>query len=155
MSKTFAANKSIILGIILWGVILNSFYKNGLSGILNLEPVHLIVQPLIILLVGTIWFGIRYVVIDEQLKIKLGPFTTFTVDVKNIESISRSYRITSSPAPSLRRIDLKLRNGVFLLLSPAQEQEFIQTLSEINPSIQNNVKNESTKGFMKLLNWLL
>ena len=155
MTRTFGANKSILLGILLWGVVLNAFYNFGLQGILNLEPVHLIVQPLILLLVGTIWFGIQYIVTNEQLKIKLGPFTTFTVEVKNIESISRSYNPLSSPAPSLRRINLRFRNGAFLLLSPANEQEFIRILSEINPSIRNNVKNGPSKGLIKLLNWIL
>ena len=155
MNRSFGTNKSIILGILLWGVVLNAFYKFGLPGIVNLKPVHLIAQPLILLLVGTIWFGIKYIITNEQLKIKLGRFTTFTVEVKNIESISRSYNPLSSPAPSLRRINLKFRNGAFLLLSPANEQEFIKILSEINPNIQNNIIDNQSEGLIKFLNWFL
>ncbi len=154
MNRTFGANKGIILGIILWGAILHAFFKVGLPGILNLELVHLIVQPLILLLVGTIWFGIRYRISDEQLKIMLGPFTVFRVNVFNIESVERSYNPLSSPAPSLRRINLRLRNRGFLLISPANEQEFIRTLSEMNPNIHNNV-NAPTNRLIKLIHWLL
>lgn len=155
MNRTFKSNKGIILGIILWGAFLNAFYEMGLPGILNLEPIHLIIQPLILVLLGTIWFGIRYIISDEQLKIKIGPFTTYTVDIENVESISRSYNPLSSPAPSLRRINLKLRNRGFLLISPANELQFIDKLTEVNPVIQNKVKNELVNGLVKFFYWLL
>ena len=155
MNKTFGTNKSILLGIVLWGIILTHFYRIGIPRILNLELIPMAIQLFIIALVGTIWFGIRYQISNAQLKIKLGPFTTYKVNPTDIESISRSYNPLSSPAPSLRRINLKLRYGGFVLLSPKQEKLFIGTLMELNPKINNNLNEESSgelsKFFLKLL----
>lgn len=155
MDRTFRTHKGVILGLIIWGSVLAAFYRVGLPGILNREPVHLITQSFIFLLVGTIWFGIRYRISNGKLKINLGPFTPWEVDIKNIKTISRSYNPLSSPAPSLRRINLKLRDGGFLLLSPRNEQLFIRTLTDLNPAISNNVPNDSSDSLTKFFHWLL
>lgn len=153
--KTFSAKKGILLGLVIWSVLLGAFFKVGLPGIMNLQTGQLILQPLIFLFVGTIWFGIRYQVSAKQLKVKLGPFSPWKVDILDIQSISRSYNPLSSPAPSLRRIILKMKGGGFLLLSPLKEQEFIHTLTEVNPSIQNKVEEEATGRMTRFFYWLL
>ena len=122
---------------------------------MNLQTPHMIMQPLIFLFVGTIWFGIRYQVNDKLLKIKLGPFIPWKVDIMDIQTVSRSYNPISSPATSLRRISFKIKGGGLLLLSPLKEQEFIQALIEVNPEIQNKVKEESAGGLTRFWYWLL
>lgn len=155
MNKTFGTKKGILLGLVIWGAILSTFFGIGLGGGFNFRPVPLIINLSILLFVGTIWFGIRYQVVETQLNIKLGPFTPWKADIMDIQSVSRSYNPLSSPATSLRRINLKLKGGGFLLLSPYKEQEFIKALIQVNPEIQNKVEEESVSWLTKFWYWLL
>ncbi|XOV92922.1 MAG: PH domain-containing protein [Bacteroidota bacterium] len=155
MNKTFGTKKGVLLGLVIWGALFAAFFRVGLPGMMNLQTPHLIMQPLIFLFVGTIWFGIRYQVTEKELQIKLGPFTPWKVDIMDIQAISRSYNPLSSPATSLRRISFKIKGGGLLLLSPLKEKEFIQALVKVNPEIKNKMEEDNARGFTRFLYWLL
>lgn len=155
MKKTFSANKSILVGIILLVIILPQFYQVVIPNIVNLDLIPLVIQLSKLSLVGFIWFGIRYEVSNEQLRIKLGPLNLYKLNIADIESFSRSYNPLSSPAPSLRRIKLKLRTGGTVLLSPKKEEIFFDTLAGLNPEIENNVKDDPSSTLSKLFLKLL
>ena len=80
---------------------------------------------------------LRYVINEEQLKIGTGilPGKT-TIDIKTIKSVSKSNNPLSSPALSLKRLEIKYGNNFdYVLISPNNRQEFVNDLLAINPDI--------------------
>ncbi len=156
MRKYYRSNRSILIGLFLWGSLISSFTGLRINGSFNLEPNRLIIWSMIFLFIGTLWFGIGYAIKDNQLLIKLGPITVYRVNVMDIEAVSRSFIPLSSPAASLKRIYIKSRNGN-VLISPINELEFIETLQSINPKIHNRLQLEceSRSVFHRIFYWLL
>ena len=82
--------------------------------------------------------GFRYVITNEQLRICVWRICIWTYSLSKIESVERSYNPLSAPAASLKRLSIK-GVGIFTLISPVREQEFLETLKILNPKIQINV----------------
>jgi hypothetical protein len=101
----------------------------------------------ILLLVLLLFFGMRYIISDGKLYGKIfWVIPSGSVDVKNIISVERSYNPVSSAAASLKRLELKCKKGAkwpFLLISPVREQEFFDTLKQLNPDIYIRVTNKN------------
>ena len=89
----------------------------------------------IILLFG----GMRYIISDNKLHVKiLWCIPLETVDISTIISAERSYNFLSSPAVSLKRLQINFRKGS-ILISPVKEMEFIEELKAVNPDINVNI----------------
>ena len=93
-----------------------------------------------ILLIILAFSGIRYIISDNKLYVKIGIIPYGSVNIADIVSIERSYNPLSSPAASLKRLKLRIKNkATFLLISPVREPDFIESLKAINPTITINV----------------
>jgi hypothetical protein len=96
--------------------------------------------------------GIRYVISGDKLFAKIWFIPCGSAEITKITSIERSYNPLSSPAASLKRLRIDFMNKKsFWLISPAQEQKFIEELKTINPSIHINVSNK--KGTWRMQDW--
>jgi len=93
---------------------------------------------IILLLAGCLW--ITYVIERNTLSIKAfyGLFNSH-ISIDNIRSVERSYNLLSSPAASGKRLLITEKDGNETLISPAQEEDFIRTLLQINPYIEVKV----------------
>ncbi|MDR0384874.1 MAG: PH domain-containing protein [Prevotellaceae bacterium] len=69
------------------------------------------------------------------------------IAVKDIVSVKRSYNPLSSPAASLKRLQICVRNQKFpyLLISPVREHEFLDMLKSINSAIDIQVSEKRGK----------
>lgn len=130
--KVYRSRRSILLGIFLWAVLLAPVF--GMLPFSGSGIIFLAIYSVVLAFVGVIWFGINYQVRGTILWVMIGPACLYKVDIKDIESINRSYNPLSSPAASLRRILVKFKGGE-LLISPKNERGFVQELKEINNSI--------------------
>lgn len=77
-----------------------------------------------------------------------------TVEIKDIESVERSYNPLSSPAASLKRLSIRLGGKSkypFMLISPVREKEFLEELKAINPDIDVSVPDK--KGSWRIQDW--
>ena len=111
----------------------------------------LIIVSILILFVGFIWFGIRYIIDNDKVVFKTGFFNSGEIEISKIVSIKRSYLALSSNAVSLKRLRCDLKKGSkfpYLLISPANENLFLKTLKDINSSIEIDIKDKKT-----ILNW--
>lgn len=85
-------------------------------------------------------FHIRNIIyqIDDKryLRILWKPFYNETIDIQTISSIWKSRSAISAPAASLDRIAIRYEGYRTLILSPADKEEFIRLLREINPGIK-------------------
>ncbi len=83
----------------------------------------------------TIFLGTGYTIKDDQLIVKIGPITADTVDIKDIWTAHRTYTLLSAPANSIKRLRIKYKGGE-VVISPDRENEFLETLKELNPTIE-------------------
>jgi len=96
----------------------------------------------VFLLLVYVFSGVRYIISEGRLYVKIWSASSGNVKIENIVSIERSYNPLSSPASSLKRLRIGLRKGAkfpYLLISPVREREFIEELKRINPDIYVNV----------------
>ncbi|MDD3914856.1 MAG: PH domain-containing protein [Bacteroidales bacterium] len=98
--------------------------------------------------------GIRYIICNNKIYIKVWMFSCGSIEISNISSVKRSYNPLSSPAASLKRLRIYLIGGSvfsYILISPVREQEFIQELKSLNPNIVINVPDK--KGLWRIQDW--
>ena len=98
--------------------------------------------------------GMRYLITEDKLYVKIWMFSSWSVEIKNIISVERSYNPLSSPAASLKRLRVGLSEREkfpYVLISPVREQEFIEELKAVNPDINVSVTNE--KGIWRIQDW--
>ncbi|WP_421763439.1 PH domain-containing protein [Ekhidna sp.] len=135
--NVFSSRKSILLGSFLWGVILLVFIITG--GFINLAMT--LTWIFTFSFVAVIWFGIRYQIGEELLDIKVGPIRVIRIKIKEISYLERSFNPISSPAASLKRLNIKFKGGE-ILISPKHEDQFLQKLKSINPEINIDVSSK-------------
>ena len=112
------------------------------------------VSIVVIIVCVFIFGGIRYVITDKQVLLKFWGLTG-SCPLNQIVSVKRSYCPLSSPAASLKRLEVRFRKGYtelpFCYISPVREQEFLETLKMLNPNIQIDVSNK--KGWWRIWDW--
>ena len=92
-----------------------------------------------------IFCGIRYIISEDKLYLKIWVITCGSVNIADIISVERSYKQPlSSPAASFKRLRIGLTGIKFgskkakfpyLLISPVREQKFIEELMAVNSDI--------------------
>jgi predicted ABC-type sugar transport system permease subunit len=95
-----------------------------------------------LLFVVLLFSGMRYIISGNKLYVKIWVIPYKSIKIADIVSIERSYNLLASPTASLKRLKLSIGNGTMfsdILISPVKEQEFIETLKEINPYINVDV----------------
>jgi hypothetical protein len=99
---------------------------------------------IIAIFVSSIFLKTNYIVKNEILHIKSSFLINLEIEIKSINKIQKSNSWEKSPALSLDRIEIlynekpAVRYNFFehVIISPADKQEFIDSLLKINPSIE-------------------
>ncbi len=73
-------------------------------------------------------FTTAYRVADGMLTVQSGPFS-WRIPLAEIESVTPSHSLLSSPALSLERLEVRYSGGKRLLLSPEDRQGFLAALA--------------------------
>ncbi len=97
-----------------------------------------------------VFLSLNYQIDNEHLTIHLGPFSYQKIKISDIEKVERSYNPLSSPAASLTRLYIRSKEKD-MLISPADEDEFIRLLLSRNRNIQVNITNKG--GWWRFWNW--
>jgi len=84
----------------------------------------------------------QYKIIGKSLRIKSGIFVNKSVSIDTIRTITETNSILSSPANSLDRLELRYNKFERIIISPKDKDGFIKILSELNPNIEIQLKNE-------------
>ena len=77
-------------------------------------------------------FATDYTITGSALKIRCGPFK-WTVERREIHSITPSRNLISSPALSLNRLDIKYGHNRHILVSPRDRKGFYEALGFTPP----------------------
>ena len=108
-----------------------------------------VVLPTILILTG-----MRYVILDGKLYLKMWFIPNGSINIADIISVERSYNPLSSPAASLKRLRISSKKGAkypYILISPVREKEFIEELKAVNPDIYVRVPDK--KGIWRIWDW--
>lgn len=152
--KVFRSRMSVLLIAFILMMMLPGFIPTIRSG--NIFNPGFYVMTGVMMFIVFIFGGIRYIITDKQLLVKMWGVQYGSVPLTHIKSVKRSYCLLSSPAASLKRLRLiiKFKKGIdwpFALISPVREQEFLEKLKEINPDIDIHVKNR--KAWYRIWDW--
>ncbi len=119
------------------------------------DSVSVLLSLSIMFIVLVLVFGsINYTISGKRLIIRTLGFKMATIDIVMIKLLRRSYSPLSSPAASLKRLEIKFyyKGRVeTALISPVREPEFIEKLKEINPNIKIMV--DDKQGVARFLDW--
>ncbi len=104
--------------------------------------------------VCAIFVTINYTISEANIIVRCLGFKMATIDIARIKSVKRSYNPLSSPAASIKRLEVKFYYKGKLetaLISPVREAEFLAKLKEINPNIA--IKVETKQNVLHFWNW--
>ena len=82
-----------------------------------------------ILLVASVLLRTHYTVSDGRVRIVSGPFA-WTISISEIDDITESNNILSSPALSLDRLKISYRHNRHILVSPADKKGFLKAIEK-------------------------
>ena len=88
--------------------------------------------------ISWVWFGTYYEIKGKQLIVVGGPFR-WKIDVMSINSIRKTLNPLSSPALSLKRLEIQYGKYNTILISPKHDNKFCEMMKKINPKIEINV----------------
>ncbi|MDP5460446.1 PH domain-containing protein [Alishewanella sp. SMS8] len=130
MTQVFRSKVDTWLGIVLVAAALAVLY--GVIHSLNSGDNADIVASLFALLVSTglpIWLinSTRYTLTEQQLLVQSGPFQ-WQIPIVQISNITPTINLLSSPALSLDRLRIDYGQGRSLMISPKQQQQFLEAL---------------------------
>lgn len=136
----FPSKKDWWLTVIVWGAMLFSIIGGsrellaGDLGTSEMLPFILfsVILPIFIL---WIWLTTFYVLDENNLIIKYGPFKK-TVPLNMITSVKKTMNPLSSPALSLKRLEIAYGQYNIALISPKNRDEFMDILRKRCPQAQ-------------------
>lgn len=94
-----------------------------------------IIIGIVVLFIGHMFVTTRYTINDTSLQIVCGFFYSNTIDIRAIVSVRNTNNIISSPAASLDRMEIIMRNGERIIVSPKDKKEFLNHIRQINAGI--------------------
>ncbi len=144
--NVFRSRISVLLIVSILAILIPAFlpvFKTGSTGVM-------LISGGILSFIFFIFTGIRYIVSGGKLYIKIWFISAGNVNIADIRSVRRSYNPLSSPAASLKRLNISLRT-THILISPVREQQFIDLLKSINPDIDVDVPEK--RGLWRIWDW--
>jgi hypothetical protein len=132
----FSSKRDVWLGFILFGSIgygtflSYSAFISEKSG-LGESIFALLLNLVLILFICWLWFSTYYVLEEKELVIRCGPIHK-RIPYREIISAYKTWNPLSSPALSLKRINIKYQFGT-ALISPKDRDKFLRMLKERCP----------------------
>ena len=150
MKKVYRSRISVLLV----GLILGVFIPAVIPMVKQSITPGLVIVGGVFVFITFLLSGIRYIICDNKIYIKVWMFSCGSIEISYISSVKRSYNPLSSPAASLKRLRIDLIGGSifsYTLISPVREQEFIKELKSLNPNIV--IKVPDKKGAWCIQDW--
>lgn len=86
------------------------------------------------------FFNTTYTIEGDKLKIKSGFFNYKPIAISEIKEIAKSSNISSSPAASFNRIEIRYGKFEEVIISPKNKFELAKHLTALNPKIKNRIE---------------
>lgn len=132
----FTSKRDVWLGLILFGSVgYGTFLTISafISGEARIEEsiFPMLLNLVFIIFICWLWFSTYYVLEEKDLVIRCGPITK-RIPYREIKSAHKTWNPLSSPALSLKRINIKYQFGM-ALISPKDRGKFLRMLKERCP----------------------
>lgn len=140
MTKIYPAKVSYGLLAFIFIVFFGPLASNVFEG--NYSTSFIVIGMVLLLVfsfIANLFFGTKYLINANKLRVKFGPFLFITINISDIKEISNSNSILSAPAPSFDRIEIKFGKYSEVVISPKDKIGIAKTLTSINPKIKNNL----------------
>lgn len=112
----------VLLGI--YTIILSIFFSTSAK-----ESIGLGITGVLMILSVLIFLPVNYTLLESQLLIRFGLFR-HRINYQDIKSVNKTFNLLSSPALSLKRIEIQYSKGIgFTLISPNDIESFVKDLS--------------------------
>ncbi|SFE64826.1 PH domain-containing protein [Bacillus sp. OV194] len=137
----FKSKKDWWLSLIVWGAIIATMGTGVYVPISETARI----PEFVLLLVATIgipgfilwmWLTTCYVVDETHLVIRFGPFKQ-VISLDTVKSVKKTMNPISSPALSLKRLEIMYDKYDMVLISPMDRNRFIEVLSQKCPNMEN------------------
>jgi hypothetical protein len=130
----FPSKRDLWLTFIIWGAIFLSLFVslNDTGSYFSLWRVLLFVITIPLM---WLWFRTGYMVKDGKLRVIFGPFRK-TIMISELKKVAKSSNPLAAPALSVDRLKIDYGNYNGILISPKNEQEFINLLLKENANIE-------------------
>ena len=125
-----------------------------IRAIIQSQRIELLIMLFLYVIFLLLMTGVKYVIEDDKLIFKTWFLQNQKINIRSIERVQRTYCPLSSNAGSLKRLYAKMKKGSktpLFIISPHNEEKFLERLKQINPDIIINVENKT--GFYRLWNW--
>lgn len=100
------------------------------------DSIGLGISGILMILSVIIFIPVNYTLLESQLLIRFGLFR-HRINYRDIKSVKRTFNVLSSPALSLKRIEIQYSKGIgFTLISPNDIESFVKDLSVKCPHLK-------------------
>lgn len=100
----------------------------------------ILILILSIMFIVYLFTATKYVIKDKVLIVEAGVLLNRKIPIQDIKSVTKTNNPLSSPALSLKRLEIKYGNNFdYILISPLRRDEFVKELLSINPDIYVNI----------------
>ena len=131
-SKTYKSKVDLWIAIILVLIVVLGIYFTILSIFFSVsfkEGLGLGITGILMILSVIIFLPVNYTLLESQLLIRFGLFR-HKINYQDIKSVKKTFNLLSSPALSLKRIEIQYSKGIgFTLISPNDLESFVKDLS--------------------------
>ncbi|MBX0356943.1 PH domain-containing protein [Halobacillus sp. Nhm2S1] len=138
----FPSKRNIFYSITVWGLILFIFFiylfggePIGFQIITYRDPLGYVMSGGMIVLLLWILFRTGYTVKDGHMYIHSGPLRK-RIAIEDIKKIKSTKSLISSPALSIRKLEILYGEFMFTSISPKDEHKFLQVMKKENPHIK-------------------
>ena len=137
-AKTYKSKVDLWIAILLILIVVLGFYTIILSIFFSAtanESLGLGISGIVMILSVLIFLPVNYTLLESQLLIRFGLFR-HRINYQDIKSVKKTFNLLSSPALSLKRIEIQYSKGIgFTLISPNHIESFIKDLSTKCPHL--------------------
>lgn len=130
--RTFRSKVSVRIAVTVYAVCAVTFAVNLA---LSFNWIMAAVFVAVLAFVSDVLLNTRYVIHGHNLYIRSGMFFESNLDIRSVYRIARTRSIESAPAASMHRLKLCYGKRKYVIVSPRCEEQFVKTLTEINPDI--------------------
>ncbi|MGP4073541.1 PH domain-containing protein [Piscibacillus sp. B03] len=130
----FPSKKDWWMGLLFFSIPVLMLIESLRTGTIDLFIVAFIIGSAFMWL----WVSTGYRIENETLYVQYGPFKR-KIDITKISKLKKTRSVWSAPALSLDRVEILYdRDFKIALISPRNQDQFIEALLEQNPNIQVN-----------------
>lgn len=134
LEKTFISSKNIVIAIII-NVTIVALIIGSMIHIREEKWVLPLISLITISYLGSTFYNSKYIIKNGHLFIVSGFFKSRGYPVSGFNSFQKSRTLMAGSASGMERIEIDTHDGKKLIISPKNQEEFINLICKLNPGL--------------------